>query len=146
MDFLGHKHSPGHPVRSEKCWSSVDGEDGCAAYYHLIAKRYLETRTLNCPGLTCGWIFLHRTLASWPHKANRQTWFTGFFQGSVYQVAKGIRVNWTFTDVQWGVENSHTSSILFFFFFFVFCLLSFVLLGLCPWHMEVPRLGVQLEL
>jgi len=29
-------------------------------------------------------------------------------------------------------------------FFFFFCLLSF--LGLPPWHMEVPRLGVKLEL
>ena len=30
------------------------------------------------------------------------------------------------------------------FFFFFFCLLSFA--GQQPWHMEVPRQGVQLEL
>ena len=29
--------------------------------------------------------------------------------------------------------------------FFV-CVLFFVFLGLCPWHMEVPRLGVKPEL
>ena len=45
------------------------------------------------------------------------------------------------------VCNLHHSSwpqhwILFFFFFF----LSFVLLGPPPWHMEVPRLGVESEL
>ena len=33
-------------------------------------------------------------------------------------------------------------SFFFFFFFFV----SFVFLGPCPQHMDVPRLGVQLEL
>ena len=31
-------------------------------------------------------------------------------------------------------------------FFFFFCLLSFVFLGPHLWHMEVPRLGVELEL
>ena len=31
---------------------------------------------------------------------------------------------------------------IFYFFFAFFCLFS----GLHPWHMEVPRLGVQLEL
>ena len=34
----------------------------------------------------------------------------------------------------------------FFFFFFFLSLCLFVFLGLLPWHMEVPRLGVKLEL
>jgi len=38
-------------------------------------------------------------------------------------------------------EQSVVGCIFFFFFFFVF-----VFLGLHPWHMEVPRLGVELEL
>ena len=37
--------------------------------------------------------------------------------------------------------------ILFLFlFFFLFLFLSFVFLGPHPWHTEVPRLGVELEL
>ena len=32
------------------------------------------------------------------------------------------------------------------FVFVLFCFLSFVILGPLPWHMEVPRLGVYLEL
>ena len=30
--------------------------------------------------------------------------------------------------------------------FFVFYFLIFCFLGLCPWHMEVPRLGVESKL
>ena len=38
--------------------------------------------------------------------------------------------------------------ILFYFilFYFILFYLSFVFLGPHPWHMEVPRLGAQLEL
>ena len=36
------------------------------------------------------------------------------------------------------------SFLFFFFFFFFFVFLPF--LGPLPWHMEVPRLGVQSEL
>ena len=40
-------------------------------------------------------------------------------------------------------ERSLMASVLLqeVFFFFFFCLLSFVLSGVHPWHMEVPRLG-----
>ena len=34
---------------------------------------------------------------------------------------------------------------LFFFFVFVFVFVFFCFLGLPPWHMEVPRLEVELE-
>ena len=44
------------------------------------------------------------------------------------------------------LHRTKTRSCLFFFFFFFFFFLSFVLLGLYPQHMEVPRLGVQSEL
>ena len=54
------------------------------------------------------------------------------------------------------VNYTHELSLLFFFFLsFVFCLVFFLLLlllllllflGPLPWHMEVPRLGVELEL
>ena len=32
------------------------------------------------------------------------------------------------------------------FIYFIFCFLSFFFLGPHPWHMEVPRIGVELEL
>ena len=38
-------------------------------------------------------------------------------------------------------EQSLLTSMTFFFFFFFF-----VFLGPCPWHMQVPRLGVESEL
>ena len=37
-------------------------------------------------------------------------------------------------------------SLLNLFLFFYFIFLSFVFLGPLPWHMEVPRLGVESEL
>ena len=51
-------------------------------------------------------------------------------------------------------QNCSCSSLIpffFFFFFFIGCVgffvcLVFVFLGLHPWHMEVLRLGVKLEL
>ena len=43
-------------------------------------------------------------------------------------------------------EESSLANTFFFLFFFFFCLLSFVFLGLGPWHMKVPRVGVELEL
>ena len=36
--------------------------------------------------------------------------------------------------------------VLFFFFFFFFFLVFLPFIGLLPRHMEVPRLGVELEL
>ena len=32
------------------------------------------------------------------------------------------------------------------FYYYCYCYCYFVFLGLQPWHMEVPRLGVKLEL
>ena len=58
-----------------------------------------------------------------------------------------IGVRWNFTEVlifhfpndEWCWAHFHVSIGLFFFFFFFF-------LGLHQWHMEVPRLSVELEL
>ena len=46
-------------------------------------------------------------------------------------------------------KNLFIKLIFFFFFFFlsfVFLLLLLLFLGPLPWHMEVPRLGVESEL
>ena len=40
----------------------------------------------------------------------------------------------------------HCFFLSFFFFVFCFLLLLLLFLGLLPWHMEVPRLGVESEL
>ena len=95
-----------HTVRSR-----LEGEKEHAHCYHLIAQWYHVTRTWNHPGLTWGQMILY-TLPEGHTWQTRQSWLAGFFQRDVYQVAKGIRVNWTFSDVQWEVGNSHAGFIL----------------------------------
>ena len=42
--------------------------------------------------------------------------------------------------------NLCVNTIILFFYFGLFLFLFFCFLGPCPWHMEVPTLGVELEL
>ena len=45
-----------------------------------------------------------------------------------------------------GPRSAHGTSISFFSFFFFFFVFVFVFVGPHPWHIEVPRLGMESEL
>ena len=88
---------------------------------YTIRQHLLKKKIVCCLPLSTENVYLLKVLAPWP----------------------GISLVWP--------HNS--SSIPFFFFFLSFHSLSFSFLCVClfvlgplPWHMELPRLGVELEL
>ena len=66
---------------------------------------------------------------------------TGISQSKVTRISSGVMLG-KVRNKNWGI-HLFLALAIFFFFFFLWCV---CFLGLHPWHMDVPRLGVQSEL
>ena len=133
-------HSPGE-VQLQQWAGSVPG---------LAAGLWPEACGPQLPSIPQGWTacveapgaLQHRRglefTPSWGTRASEADISLGGPEGHRMALPQGPGSSLTKTQV----NCNHCFSFFSFLFFFVFC----VLLGSLPWHMEVPRLGVESEL